>query len=274
MKTKYIMILALGALGFSSCQKKFDPSSYAPALNIGGYTSTKQIAPSNLVAHWSFDGNLLDSVSNTAGTATGTSFTNGIKGRALQGALNGYVITNTPAAVQNLKSFTVSLWENMPLNDKGIVGLIDVANSNQFWGNLTIFFENGGTATNGNLKLHINNGGVDNWLGNYSMANPWGKWNNIAVSYDQTTSTYKIYVNGSKLATQVIPGNGPITFQNAGKMVFGTVHFQTTPSLTSATGKQDWASYLTGQLDEVRIYNKALSDEEIGSLSKLEGRGK
>ena len=57
-------------------------------------------------------------------------------------------------------------------------------------------------------------------------------------------------------------------------MVFGTVHFQTTPSLTSSSTRQDWASYLTGQLDEVRIYNKALSDAEISSLSKLEGRGK
>lgn len=274
MKTKYFLILAGLTLGFASCQKKFDPSSYAPPLNIGGYTSAKQIAPSNLVAHWSFDGNLLDSVSNTSGTATGTGFTNGVKGKALQGALNGYVVTNTPTAVQNLKSFTVSLWENMPLNDKGIVGLIDISNSTQFWGNLTIFFENGGTATSGNLKMHINNAGTDNWLGNYAMVSPWEKWNNITVSYDATTSTYKTYVNGSRIAIQTIANNGPLTFQNASKMVFGTVHFQTNPSLTSATGSQGWASYLTGQLDEVRIYNKALSDAEISSLSKLEGRGK
>ena len=57
-------------------------------------------------------------------------------------------------------------------------------------------------------------------------------------------------------------------------MVFGTVQFQTTPSLTTSTGKQDWASYLVGQLDEVRIYNKALTADEISALSKLEGRGK
>lgn len=267
-------MLALGAISFTSCQEKFDPSSYAPALNIGGFTSSKQIAPGNLVAHWAFDGSLIDSVSNTLGVATGTGFSLGIKGKALQGALNGYVITNTPTAVQNLKSFTVSLWQNMPLNSNGIVGLMDVANSSSFWGNLTIFFENGGNASTGQLKFHINNNGVDNWLGNYAMTNPWDKWNNITISYEAAISTYKIYVNGSRLATQVIANNGPITFQNAGKMVFGTVHFQTTPSLTNSTNKQDWASYLTGQLDEVRIYNKALSDSEISSLSKLEGRGK
>ncbi|PWS30640.1 LamG domain-containing protein [Pedobacter paludis] len=274
MKTKYFLLMAVATLGLSSCQKEFDPSTYAPALNIGGYTSAKQVAPSSLVAYWAFDGSLIDSVSNTVGVNTGTSFAPAVKGQGLQGALNGYVVSNTPTAVQNLKSFTLTLWEKMPLNDKGIVGLVDVSNSTSFWGNMTTFFENGGTAASGNLKFHINNGGVDNWLGNYAMTSPWDKWNQIALSYDQATSTYKVYVNGAKIATQVIANNGALVFQNASKMVFGTVHFQTTPSLTTATGKQDWASYLVGQLDEVRIYNKALTDTEISSLQKLEGRGK
>lgn len=274
MKTKYFLWMAALTLGLSSCQKEFDPASYAPPLNIGGYTSSKQIATSNLVAYWAFDGGYADSISNTVGVNTGTSFAKGIKGQGLQGALNGYVVSNTPAAVQGLKSFTLTLWEKMPLNDKGIVGLVDVSNSTSFWGNMTVFFENGGTAASGNLKFHLNNAGADNWLGNYALTNPWDKWNQIALSYDQATSTYKIYMNGAKIATQVIANNGPLTFQNASKMVFGTVHFQTTPSLTTATGKQDWASYLVGQLDEVRIYNKALTDTEISSLQKLEGRGK
>lgn len=273
MKTRYLL-LAVAALGLSSCQKKFDPSTYAPALNIGGYTSAKEVAPSSLVAYWAFDGNLVDSVSKTVGVNTGTTFSPAVKGQGLQGALNGYIISNTPPAVQNLHSFTLTLWEKMPLNSDGIVGLVDISNATSFWGNFTAFFENGGSAGSGNLKFHINNGGSDNWLGNYALTSPWDKWNQIAISYDQGTSTYKVYVNGAKIATQVIANNGPIVFQNASKMVFGTVHFQTTPSLTSATGSQGWASYLVGQLDEVRIYSKALSDVEIGSLQKLEGRGK
>lgn len=276
MKTKYLYIVAAAAvvLVTSSCKKKFDPSSYAPALSIGGYTSAKEIATGNLVAYWAFDGSIIDSVSNASGTATGTSFSTGLKGKSLQGANNAYVVTNTPAAVQNLKSFTVSLWTNSPKNTDGIVGLMDVANGNAFWGNLSIFFENGATDEVGKLKIHVNNNGTDAWLGNYDLTSPWGKWIQIAVSYDQTSSTFKVYVNGSKIATQVMNGFGPLVFQNATKMVFGTVGFQTTPSLTTATGKQDWANYLTGRLDQVRIYNKALTEEEIGSLQKLEGRGK
>ncbi|MBT2563469.1 LamG domain-containing protein [Pedobacter sp. ISL-68] len=275
MKTKYFLLLTAVTLVLSSCQKDFDPTTYAPALNINGYTSSKQIAPSSLIAYWAFDGSLIDSVSNTAGTNTGTSFSTGIKGKSLQGALNGYVTSNTPAAVQNLKSFTLTCWFNMPLNDKGIVGLVDVAKSSDFWGNLTLFMENNGDASTGRLVARsytgvVNNGG-DNFL---KIVDPWNKWNQIAYSYDATTSTYKVYFNGSKIGEKVVANLGQLTFQDASKMVFGTVQFQTTPSLTNSTGKQDWASYLVGQLDEVKIFNKALTDVEIGSLSKLEGRGK
>jgi hypothetical protein len=57
-------------------------------------------------------------------------------------------------------------------------------------------------------------------------------------------------------------------------MVFGTVQFQTTPSLTSSHGSESWASYLTGAMDELRIYNKALSAENVNALVVLQGKGK
>lgn len=257
-----------------SCYKKYDPSSYAPALSIGGYTTANEVAKANLVGYWAFDGSLVDSVSNQAGTNSGTSFTGGIKGQALQGADKGYVVTDPSTAIQNLQSFTVTSWVNSPQNTNGIVGLIDLANAKSFWGNLTVFFESGATATSGNLKVHVNNNGTDAWLGNYALTNPWNTWMNVAVSYDAPSSTFKIFVNGSKIATQAVANYGNLVFQNATKMVFGTVQFQTTPSLTSATDAQPWASYLTGSLDEVRVYNKALEESDINALVKLEGRGK
>lgn len=266
--------LALTAL-FASCQD--EPNDYAPDLNIGGYTSSNEVAAENLVAYWSFNGNLNDSISNTAGAATSTSFSAGLKGQALQGTTNAYVVSNTPEAVKGLKSFTTTIWFNSALNDKGAVGLLDISNSNAFWGNLSIFLENGGNESTGKLKIHVDNGktaNVDAWLGNYDLTSPWNKWNQVAVSFDEPSSTFKVYVNGSNIATSQMAGYGPISWKNVDKMVFGTLHFQTEPSLTSATGKQDWANYLNGKLDEVRIYNRALTDEEISSLVRLEARGK
>lgn len=259
----------------SSCTDKFEPSTYAPPLTIDGYSSTKQVAPESLVAYWAFDGGLIDSVSQTSGTSTGTSFAAGLKGQALQGALNGYVISNTPEKVQKLTSFTVTCWVKTPLNANGTVGLVDIANSSTFWGNLTLYFENNGNATTGNFTARTYEGVVKDGNDPFvKLTNPWNQWIHIAYSYNESNSTYTVYYNGTKVKTRVVEGLGALSFKNASKMVFGTSQFQTTPSLTSDTGKQDWASYLTGQLDEVRIYNKALSDKDISVLQRLEAKGK
>ncbi|MEO7444864.1 MAG: LamG domain-containing protein [Ferruginibacter sp.] len=276
IKTQLLVAILLtmsATLMLPSCKDKDGINGYAPVLTIGGYSSSKEIAPANLVAYWAFDGSYIDSVSGTSGTNAGTTFNTGIKKQAMQGAVNKYVLFDPTPAIKNLHSFTVTSWVNSPQNTDGIVGLMDIANPGGFWGNLTIFFENGSTATNANLKIHVNNNGADAWLGNYTITNAWNTWMQLAVSYDEVTSTFKVYVNGAKIATQVQANYGPVMFQNPTKMVFGTVQFQTTPSLNGGTS-QPWASYLTGELDEVRIYNKALTDADVNYLNKLEGRGK
>lgn len=274
MKTRYFLLMAAATLGLSSCQKEFDPASYAPPLNIGGYTSANQIAPSNLAAYWAFDGSLIDSVSNTAGANTGTSFAGGVKKQSLQGGANSYVLTTPSAKVTGLQSFTLTEWINTPPPSNGIIGLFSLSNTTQFWGNLEVFIENGSTNANGKLRIHINQGGDKTYAAD-NVLNLFDKWVGLAISYDATTNMVKVYVNGSRVSAGTVNGlTGPLAWTNSGKVVFGTVQFQTTPSQTSATGKQDWASFLTGNVDEIRLYNKALSDTEIGSLAKLEGRGK
>ena len=277
---KYTLMacLAFATIMVSSCYEKFDPDSYAPPLNIGGFTSSSEIAAANLVGYWSFDGTLIDSVSKNLGTNTGTSFAKGIKGQSLQGANDGYVLFDPGAAITEMQSFTITYWVNSPVNANGIVGLVNLSNTQNFWGNIDMFFENGSTADAAKFRAHItNNGstGPEHWLSKDGLPAIFGNWVSFALSYDAATSTFKYYVNGSVITTDVDPTfGGPVNFENSGPLVFGTVQFQTTPSLTSATDSQPWASFLTGNLDEVRIYNKALSDNEVNSLVKLEGRGK
>src|ERR1700748_1578461 len=116
---RYTLIVILASIGLSSCYKKFDPSSYAPPLNVNGYTSTQQIGAGNLAAYWNFNGNLTDSLSKTTGVATNTSFAAGIKnyGQGLFGGNNAYVISDVPDNIKNLHSFSVSAWVNMSAAD-------------------------------------------------------------------------------------------------------------------------------------------------------------
>ncbi|MBO9730694.1 MAG: LamG domain-containing protein [Chitinophaga sp.] len=268
----YILFAAI-MLFASSCYKKFDANSYKPALSIGGYTSASEIASGNLVAYWGFNGNLTDSVSKTNCENKGTTFATGIKGSALKGATKAYALFTPGTAITGLKAFTITLWVNNPQNTAGIVELLNLSNTKSFWGNIDIFFENGSTDTKAVLKMHIASAQGETWLGNYDVQNIWDRWTNLAVSYNGVDS-FKVYVNGLRIATHVMAGAGPIQFLNPGKMVFGTSQFQTVPSLTSEATSQDWASYLTGSLDEVRIYNKALEEADVSALVKLEGRGK
>jgi len=273
-KSSLLMLAIAAGISLSGCYKKFDTNSYKPPLSIGGFTSAAEIAPSNLVAYFPFDGDYKEQVSGSAAANTGTTFTGGVKNQSMKGALNSYVLFTPGSSITNMQSFTVAYWVNTPPPSTGIIGLVNLANTTGFWGNIDMFFENGSSNTNGNLKAHVTNGPVDAWTTKDGLVNMFNSWVHIALSYNAATTTFKLYVNGTAVATNVAAGFGPLNFTNTGDLVMGCVQFQTDPSQTSATGSQPWASYLTGTMDEVRIYNSALSDADLSALVKLEGRGK
>lgn len=265
----------------ASCQKGFDPKSYAPKKPLptfDGYSSSKDISPSNLVAFWPFSGSLADSLSGTAGAGTGTSFGTGLTGKGLQVSSTGYMVTNTPSAVKSLHSFTISVWVNMPINT-GAAGLVSVAHSQNFWGNLDIFFDNGGSATTGVLKVHVfddsgTTSGKDAWEGGYTVTNPWNTWTQVIVTYDDSASTVTVYYDGAVAGTNTVAGFAPLDWSKANQMIFGALQFQSTPSLTSATTSQGWAASVNGVIDQVRVYNAALSSTQVDALYHLEKLGR
>lgn len=270
-----LLVAVLFSIGMVSCMKSFDPSSYAPKVSIGGYTSVKQIATANLVGYWSFNSTLVDSVSGTAGVATGTSFTTGFEKQGLQGGLNSYVLSTPSAAIKGLQSFTSLLWVNTPPPSTGIIGFLTLSNTKNFWGNIEMFFENGSSNTNGKVRIHITQGANDYTFAVDNVQNLFNTWVNIGFSYDATTSKSTLYVNGSSVSSGTITGlTGALNFTNVGNLVFGCDQFQTTPSQTSGASFPGFASFLTGQLDEVRIYNKVLAPSDISAIVALEAKGK
>lgn len=271
------------SLLFSSCFKKFDPKTYQPAFTVNGYTSTSEIGGGSLVGYWSFDGSLIDSVSKTAATNAGSSFTGGFKGQALNLNASGksYVTAEPSNAIKNMGSFTISLWVNPTFVDAnndgkidGIIGFVNLARTNDFWGNIDWFIENESKPSAAIIKAHVVSGTKDTWLTLENVSNLFGKWSNHTLTYDANTSTLTYYINGSAVKSASAGWTGAIQFPSPGPLVFGTTQFQTTPSNGTAGGAQPWASYLTGQMDEVRIYNKALSPSDIQALIVLQGKGK
>ncbi|MDP9076251.1 MAG: LamG domain-containing protein [Bacteroidota bacterium] len=281
--TKNVFITALTGIvivfTISSCQKKFDAGTYAPTKPLpsyGGYSSSKDIDPASLVAYWAFNNSLIDSVSKTAGVSTGTSFGAGVaKGKGLQGALNSYVLSDASTALANLHSFTISVWVNTPPPSTGIIGFFSLANTKNFWGNMDMFFENGSDNTNGKLRFHMSQAGGDFTFSVDNVPNMFGKWVNIIMSYNENGGKCVLYVNGNSVASGTAGSlTGPLTFTNVGKVVFGCVQFMTTPSQTSGTDSQPWASFNVGGTDQVRIYNDVLSATKASALYNLENAGR
>jgi len=268
------LLMVCGVL-FSSCYKKFDPTTYQPAFTVNGYTSVAEIGAGSLVGYWSFDGNYVDSISNTTGTNVGTTFTGGFKGQALQGALNGYVLTAPSNGIKNLQSFTITEWVNTPPPSTGIIDFFTLSNTTKFWGNIEMFFENGSDNSNGKIRVHVNKDGNDKTYAIDGVPNLFNTWVNIAVSYDAPSSTFTLYINGNRVNSGTVSGlSGPLSFADVGNIVFGTTQFQTSPSQTSGTTSQPWASFMTGKIDEVRVYNKALNASDLQALIVLQGKGK
>lgn len=228
---------------------------------------------SPLKSYWAFENSTVDSGENKfAGVGTAITYGAGISGQAYQGSATSNLVIATPGdTINNLGSFTVSMWVNSgPATNA--TGLFAVSNKNEFWGNLEIFYEGfSADATTAYLKVHLLNKNKptatrEAW-NEVKIPNFFGKWSHLAVTYDASTSAFKIIANGKTEVNAIIQSGsyGPIGFENTNGMVLGTFAFMTTPTMASH-GAETWARNFPGLLDQFRIYNMALTEAEVNTL--------
>ncbi|MBO0952220.1 LamG-like jellyroll fold domain-containing protein [Fibrella forsythiae] len=294
-RTWAIAALMAGATLVSSCKK--DDTATLPA--IGGYNSSNDIATSSLLAHWPFDGSNNERISGTApSSAVNASFTTGASGQ--RQALNlaaGYVAFPTPASLLNpagLPSFTVSLWVNVK-NTKGGSGapsaFFTLARANEWAGSVNLLAETGRyaptndtldvkgllvqKASDGNASFQDNVNSSQK--GGDQTFKAGGKWSHFVAVYDASTSKITLYGNGKKInnpdyETRMYNGAllGNLALYPVTKVIMGAWG----TNLPGGGTADSWQVPMTGQLDEVRIYNKALPAGDINSLYQLEAAGR
>jgi hypothetical protein len=275
----------------SSCTKaklddKFVSADPPP---IGDWTSSDDISPENLVAHFAFEGNPNDEKGNvTGGTLSGNgSYVEGIKGKAYQGGTNAFIGYSNPGPLANLTSFTVSMWINTEKHDGGAQGVFGLGRADgSFWGNFFMLIEgNTDPGDTMQIKMHFEKTTVPNvehWIDpekKYRVTNMYSKWKQFVGTYDETTSTFSWYVNSERkdlpddVAVQTADGTnplGPLAFKAATKFIIGGYQNH----LGAPFGAPEtWMLNYTGKLDEFRIYKKALSQKEIKALFIYERQG-
>ncbi|GAB4027119.1 hypothetical protein GCM10028809_11870 [Spirosoma gilvum] len=287
---------------FTSCKKDDGGTTLPP---IGGYNTSNDVASTNLLAHWTFDGTNNEDKSGTApSNSSNASFTTGPKGQALQ--LNaGYVLYPTISSLSStsaIPSVTVSAWINTANNGKtasSVFALTQALATQGDWnqGPINMYLETGRPTTKGDTlalhsAFHTYSGG------NYSLGgdniNDYGTagtdfqilktkntWVHYVMVYDGAGSNIDLYANGVLVSnknfrnrTTGTPavGIGPITLSTPTQVLIGGWPNAATGYTKSTT--QTWQGLYTGGIDEVRVYNKALSGTDIGYLYQLESAGR
>jgi hypothetical protein len=198
---------------------------------------------------------------------------------------------------------------DVPGQGKGAQGIFSLVKPDQFWGALNLFLENPDASKPNRflVKLLIENkrSGVV-WQSQspvFNVDDALNTWTHIVFTYDSATSRMSAYqdgILGASLSgpyspetgypgTYTVYGNDPGDAGNMNgaplwgsldfggsynRVLFGSMQFETTPSLTSATGQQDWATSFAGKLDEFRIYKAALTPAEVNAIFELEKVGR
>ncbi len=200
-----------------------------------------------LVAHWTFDDDVLDSSGNGYhGVESGTAFLAGAPGlgQSIEFNAPGDMITVSDPLpeINNLDTqVSFSAWVNptsIPNSFPRILGK-EVANDDRFFFSLR---GDGFNTIHANINGEINFKGVDNAIIN-------GVWQHVAFTYNGTEGI--LFVNGVEVGRQSVATQ--IKANNADLMIGDTAFI--------APREFD------GAIDDVRIYDRALNEQEILSLT-------
>lgn len=275
-----IGLLVMTGMMLTSCKKDNEPDD--------GKTDPSTIATANLVAYFPFDGNGTETIANLTPTMQpNVTYVAGRRGQAYQGANLAHLLYTLPAAskLKSLTSFSVAMWLKSPLvTGDPEVTLFEIGKSDDlFWGNLKLgLLRLDATADSLNFKaFFLKNGAV--WSGQHISYSdplfPINMWMHMVFLYDQTTSKFMIYKDGVKIETNdgvenrwaagddVVPRPplGPLAFLNADKINIGAWRPKSEGTATDA-----WMGWFLGNMDELRVYDRALTATEVKALYDAE----
>ena len=206
--------------------------------NVVVATQTSQPTEDALVAYYPFEDDLVDhSGHGNDGTNNGgATFVMGHSGKALSfDGLNDYVFAPVDINPDVMPQMTMMAWARSNSDSEGTVISCDLGGYDR---TINVDARGGGkgwSAFSGSKRV----------LG-YSPVTI-GDWAFVAAVYDQDAETVKLYVNGTLIN------------EGEGKLGLGCdyIHIGSNPS---------YGSYFSGTIDEVRIYNYALSADKIKAI--------
>jgi hypothetical protein len=263
---------------------------------IDGYNNSNEVGEENLVAHWNFDGTNSERLSSTAPSNTyGTvGFEDGQIGQSLK-LTAGTLVYPTIAAINTanaLPNFTVSLWVKVKNNkhtaSAGATALFALLyqDDTDIWGNINMLAETGAyTPTSDTLllkpllktllpggatSLQDNVSTINGTTGNHFFGND--EWSHYVARWNGTTHKFEIFGNGQNIGGYNDRGTTPeLSMRVPVRAVFGSLTYSDIGFTAAPTRAIPRATAL---IDDVRVFNTALTDAEIGALFNLGTAGR
>jgi len=280
------VVISLLTATIISCKKSGNPNKL-PDVNpseyagkIDGYSSSDEVYPQNLVAYWSFDNTKAEAKTGTAPTTSvGDSYVStGVRGAAL-GLTSGflyYAKQFDAFKTDALKSWSLSVWVKVKNNGSKRTMVFQLARPTLFTGNINFHLNtNGYPATNDSiLRIQptfatVGGGTQDNLNSNNNGDKiSLNDWVHIVLTYDYNTGTFNNWANGVKVGSFPNRGVGNNLFKSyePSEVIIGG-NYNVIPGKT--VSPDGTVGAMTGQLDELRIYNITLGDAFIKALYKL-----
>ena len=231
----------------------FMPTHIANAGIIG-----KPPANLGLVGYWSMNENTGTIAGDSSGNnnrgilTNGPTWVDGKRGKALNfDGSNDYVDAGGGSALNFTGSFSISAWIYPRSFGGGSRGRIVDRDTGSL--GYMFFVDNAGGAnsTNG-LSMIRNAAGSNNFVGSNNSINL-NRWQHVVGTYNSSGNVVSMYVNGAAVTT----------FDSwTGPPSSASVNLRIGNSPATATRE------FNGLIDEVRIYNRALSAAEIQALYK------
>jgi hypothetical protein len=276
---------------------------------IDGYNNSDEVAAANLKAHWAFDGTNAERISGlaplagTAGTFGTVGFEEGRIGQALKLTAGALRYPNIPAlnTADALANYTVSMWVKVKNNSGAATegftqlfglfpdGLTPATAGDFMWGNINMQVETSWfAATNPQpdtlvfkgLIVIRNTDGSNNLQDNRPdpRGNPpvgvfkqSGQWAHYVARWNATSRQFHIFGNANSIGAYTQRGTGdalPLRMNVPCSPVFGNGAVKEL-GFTNGPDLQTWSPLATASIDDVRVFNTALSDAEITALFNL-----
>ena len=206
-----------------------------------------QAQGNGLVVAYNFDqgsGTTLTDVSGTGNHGTisgGVTWTTTAKfGTALSfDGVNGLVTINDSNSLDLTNRFTLEAWVRPTATTGWRTLLLKEAPSDLAYG---VYANDGSSRPSVWLRPSGTSGGSSSLAGTTRVAA--NTWTHLTATYD--AALLRLYINGALTTSRSL-----------------TISAQTTPSPLRIGGNLVWGEYFRGQIDDVRIYNRPLSQAEI-----------